>query len=429
MKQLSSLLCGLSLCSLLFCLLLLLLPLQPLKSAAAPQIAIPKEQELFSFSFQQLDRILFKKENSQFCLINLGDRFVLERFEDLLLQTEALTSLLEHFPLSSIEEDSVVSPAIQIEIISTAAEPLLLSLQYNENRQILLNDGTQTYCYTENELEPLLLDPESFVDPSICSFNSPEQAFLTLSGALYEKPLLLSYYIEEQNPFVFCDGKEISPQLFYPLLEALCHLKADQIEWLSPTTEDLQFAGLDPPFCIVDAQLGGEKFSLFFSEPLDNGSVYFIKEGTPILYSVSLDKLPFLSATYETLTEEPLFTANYKDTTVLELSSEGQFFRFTKWDGQVLCNGHPIDEEAFSDLYHLCTTLIPKQAFLTENNESQLLLSLQLSYTNPQKSSDNIAFFSYNKKFSILSINGDRRFLVHRGIVDEILHSCCELME
>lgn len=425
MKQLSALLCGLSLCSLLFCVVLLLLPLQPVGTAAAVQNAMPSEKFLFSLPMQELDRILFRKKNKEFCLINLGDRFALEGYEELSLNTDKLTSLLERFPLSSIKKNILSSPDIEIEIISTQ-DKMTLSMQ-NCGQGVILSDGTQSYLYSVDALEPLLTDAEDLIDTAITSIELPQRAALKLSGALHSTALSLSYYIEEQEYHTFCGEEEISPDLLLPLFHSLCHLTAEQVELLSPSAEDLEATGFDPSFLIVDAQLAGETFSLLFSPPQENGSVYFIKEGTPLLFSASAEQLPILSATQETLLEKSLFRGNYKDTTAVTLSSENFSYRFTKWDSQVLCQGKPVDEKEFYDFYRLCTTLIPKQALLSEPESSKLLLKLNCSYTNPQKNSDCIEFYSYNENLCILSINREQKFLLEQNLVEEILSACQDL--
>ena len=422
MKRLSAPLCGLSLCSLLFCVVLLLLPLQPVGATAAAQNAMPSEELLFSLPIQELDRILFRKKNQEFCLINLGDRFALEGYEELSLNTDKLTALLEHFPLSSIKKNIPSSPDIEIEIISTQ-DKLTLSLQDCE-QGIILSDGAQSYLYPAGSLEPLLTDAEDLIDTTISSIELPPRAALKLSGALHHNTLSLSYYIEEQEYHAFCDEEEISPDLMLPLFHSLCCLTAEQVELLSPSAEDLEAVGFDSPFLIVDAQLAGEDFSLLFSPPQEDGSVYFIKEGTPLLFSASADQLPILSATQETLLEESLFRSHYKNTTAVALSSENFSCRFTKWDGQVLCQGKSVGEKEFYDFYRLCTTLIPKQALLSEPKSTKLLLKLDFSYTNPQQSSDCIEFYSYNEEFCMLSINGQRKFLLEQSIVEEILSAC-----
>ena len=83
-----------------------------------------------------------------------------------------------------------------------------------------------------------------------------------------------------------------------------------------------------------------------------------------------------------------------------------------------------MDEKEFYDFYRLCTTLIPKQALLSEPESAKLLLKLDCSYTNPQQSSDCIEFYSYNEEFCMLSINGQRKFLLEQSLVEEILSAC-----
>ena len=427
MKQLSALLCALSLCSLLLCIVLLLLPLQPLQGVGAVQETIPKEESLFSFSAQELDRIQFKTENHSYTLVNLGDRFALEDFEDLQLDISALSALLEQFPSAPVTEKVLIDPYLQLEIFSTENDVKTLSLT-DSGENILLYDGKQTYSYPSYMLEPLLDEPEDWISLNICSYPVPQEALLTLSGERHAEPLQLSYYIEKQNPLVLCRNQTAVSALALPLLEQLCQLNAEQIEQLAPDLDTISLFGLGSPFCMLDAQMDGEQFSLSFSHPQEDGTVYFIKEGTPLLYSAPLSTLPFLSVTSETLLEQNLFHADYEDTTSVALSSEEISCRFTKWDGQVLCFGRAVDEDDFYDFYRLCTTLIPKEALLVDVSDRNLLLRLEFSYTNPQKKTDCVDFYSYNETLCILRINGEENFLIEQKTANKIINACQNLI-
>ena len=282
MKQCSSLLCALSLFTLLLCIVLLLLPLQPLQDLSTLNHNNFNDSCLFSLSPSEIDRIHIERNNHIVTLFNLGNRFAIQGYEELILDLSPLTALLSKFPLSSITNETLSDPQIRIEIYSTNGKVIKLSLQHHR-KNILLSDGVQTYSYPEPLLEPLLSNAEDWIDLTICSSPPPQEAMLVIAGDLHQEPLQLSYYIDDQSAAVLCNGKKISPAPALRLFDQLCQCKAQCIEQLAPSTEDISFWGLNPPFCLLDAQLDGEHFSLSFSKPQNDGTVYFIKEGTPLL--------------------------------------------------------------------------------------------------------------------------------------------------
>ena len=423
MKQCSSLLCALSLFTLLLCIVLLLLPLQPLQDLSTLNHDSSNDSCLFSLSPSEIDRIHIERNNHMVTLFNLGNRFAIQGYEELILDLSPLTALLSKFPLSSITDETLSDPQIQMEIYSTDGKIIELSLQHHR-KNILLSDGAQTYSYPKRLLEPLLSNAEDWIDLTICSSPPPQEAMLVITGDLHQEPLQLSYYIDDQSAAVLCNGKKTTPAPALRLLDQLYQCKAQRIEQLAPSTEDISFWGLNPPFCLLDAQLDGEHFSLSFSKPQNDGTVYFIKEGTPLLYSAHYSDFPFLSATQETILEQSVFSGDYEDTTSLFLSTQENSYHFTKWDGIVLCNGQPVEEHSFYDFYKFSTTLIPKEALVVKAEESNQLLHLELSYTNPEKQTDTIDFYSYSESLCLLRINGANDILIDRRTVSKIISSC-----
>lgn len=412
MKDFPSVLCAASLSSFLLCLLCLLLPLQYSHNTYVSQEIVSHPSVLFSLSPQQLSRIHFQSNNESFTLVNLGNHFVLEGYETLSLRSNLiteLTALLEQFPLSSYIVEESNSSDLQITIESTSDNVVLSISKSSDN--LLLTTETQTFLYTENQLEPLLACAEDFIDLNILSLNTSSTDFLRLSGTLHEEALEISFDEEYSQT----------------LQDSLQHLQAREVICLSPSPEDFDFFGLDEPFCSLEIHSNCEQHALHCSAPQSDGTIYLWKEDQPVIYSTDITSLPFLTVTKEVLSEESLFSTDYDDTTKLYVESADTAFTFTKWDGQVLCKGKPVDEENFHRLHQFCTTLIPQQALLLPPKEEALLLQLCFSYTNPEKVNDTISFYSYNDEFCSLSINGEKMFLVKHSLPENILSYSIEI--
>jgi hypothetical protein len=83
-----------------------------------------------------------------------------------------------------------------------------------------------------------------------------------------------------------------------------------------------------------------------------------------------------------------------------------------------------VEEHSFYDFYKFSTTLIPKEALVVKAEESNQLLHLELSYTNPEKQTDTIDFYSYSESLCLLRINGANDILIDRRTVSKIISSC-----
>ena len=430
----TTLLNAVSLCALLICILVLLFPMQPVTVSANPSSEVPKApQQLFSFSSEQLDTIRISQGQDSFCLVNHGSSFVMEDMETLPLSSEninALLDLLEAFPAGP-HAVTDASPFRRIDLSFTSAEAQTLLL-YKEENQILLNWQDHYYRFSPEIIEALLWSAEDFADPTILPKLQLGEGKLRLSGALQQQPLELSFYMEENSFFIQMTSPqpmEIEGEAVKSSIQSLSGLCAAEVVVVGPDAQDLDFFELSVPFCTIEGQIGGEILQLSASPVQPDGSVYLISSRQPLLYAIDKNQLPLLSVCLETLLEESLFTPNYKDTTTLTIFSSQEQYRFTKWDGQVLCGGLQINERDFYDFFRLSTTLIPKEAALLLPDNTEALLTLTFSYTNPEKSKDLISFYPYDEESVLLSINGFTDFLIDTELVDEIFISCAELLE
>ncbi len=417
MKQLVPLLSSMSICALLLCLCLLLLPMK-----SRPSLQPSQNRQLFSYPMEQLDKLIFE----DFTLLNTGSQLVLEDLETLPLQesrTKALLALLEHCSGEAVPlPDS--EPVMALSLFTVDGQKQRLSL-YNVGNTLILSDGAAALTLSKEEAEPLLWQAEDYAETDILSMELPTEGHFLLSGKLHPEPLQFSYYIEEDEAVALLSSPEttdISEEQLSPFLSSLRHLSAKQVVALAPDSVDLQSYGLSVPFCILHGDLYGQSFTLSASQPQEDGRVYLMKEGVPLIYEADLSQLPWLTLCKESLTEERLFSPDYEDSTSFTLSTPSSQYRFTKWSGQVLCNGRSVDERAFYELYRLATTLIPHKAALFPA-KGDILLQISIAYTNPSKAKDNILFYPYDEETLLLSLNGNERFVVEKEQVEDIMSS------
>ncbi len=417
MKQLVPLLSSMSICALLLCLCLLLLPVQ-----SQPLIQPTQEQCLFSYSMEQLDKITFE----EFGLLNTGSQLVLEELEELPLlesRTKALLALLANcwggvVPVPDAE------PVIMLTLHLVDGQEKSLSL-YHTGDTFILSDGTKAVTLPYAKAKPLLWQAENYAEPTILSMELPSEGHFLLSGKLHPEPLQFSYYIEDDEAVALLNSPEtadIKEEQLLPFLSSLKELQAVQVVALTPNAVDLQTYDLSVPFCILHGDLYGQSFTLSASQPQEDGKVYLMKEGVPLIYEADLSQLPWLTLCKESLIEERLFSPDYEDSTALTLSTTSAQYRFTKWAGQVLCNGKSVDERQFYELYRLATTLIPYKAALFPA-KGDILLQISIAYTNPSKAKDNILFYPYDEETLLLSLNGNERFVVEKEQVEDIISS------
>jgi len=376
---------------------------------------------------EQIDKISFE----DYTLLNTGSQLVLEDLEELPLQascTKALLTLLEHCEGKSLPSpNSKAIRELTLFLVDGQKKPLSL---YNEESGFSLSDGKKTIALSREQADILLRQTEDYAEPNILSLSLPKEGHFLISGRLHKEALQFSYNTEDGERIALLTAPEtadISEEELSPILSSLSDLRANQVCVIAPDPVDLQAYGLSVPFCIFHGDLYGESFTLSVSQPDETGHVYLMKEGTPLIYQARVTQLPWLTACKESLTEKNIFSANYEDSTAFSISAPNFQYRFTKWQGQVLCQGKSIYEPDFYQLYRLATTLIPSQAALP-SPQGTILLSVEISYTNPVKGSDCILFYDYDEENVLLSLNGDKRFLMEKEQVEEIISAVNSLI-
>ncbi len=433
MKQLSMALTSLSLCALLFCAILLLLPAQS-ASLASSSTQAEKESVLFSYAAEQLDTITFTHPNQSFTLVNLGTHFALENFPSIPLETnqiQSLLSLLEHFPGGEPTSFSLDAPCrIEITPVNEASQVILVQ---QKGDLCLISHGSACYQLPLDQTKPLFWSVEDYVDTTIASISPKNRTgFLWISGELHPEPLQISFCMEEntlQANMISPSTEKIQSEKMEPILNSLFCLIAEKTTVLFPSDMQIQSAGLFDPFCTVQLDFGEDSFTLSCSKAEKDGSIFLMKDELPVIYQIDLASAPWYSACLESLTSVSLFLPQYEDTTCLIVSTPENQYRFTKWDGQVLCGNKKVDENEFFQLFQLLSTLTPTEAALFPSENRNPILSLSFSYTNPAKNKDTIQFFPYDKNRVYLSMNGETKFLTAYSYVESIVNQCDELLK
>jgi len=417
MSQWVTFLSSLALWALLACLLLVLLPLQvppaeePVQQAQAPYLSCPRET---------LDRIRFEEGT----LLNLGQGFVLEEAPDLPLaqaKVEQLLQLLEQLPPGEEVPPPQGQARLSLSLQSIQAQTRQLSL-YEEGDDLLLWDGERCCRYPRRQLAPLLEPLASYAQRQLLPDLAGSDGSLRFWSRLLPEALELDYSFGEEALLRLQGTSSLLPkEPGEQLLHSLSGLTAAEAVCLFPDEEALQKAGLDDPFCIIQLKYSKNDVLLCVSAPQEDGSVYALRQDLPLLFRLSKEALP-LGLCRESLSREPLFALDYGALCSLQVQTQGGSRSFTKWQGQVLCQGRPVEEGAFGAFVRRATAPIAAGLPLWPEQQGELLLGLTLGYTDPSQPQDSLLFWAYppEEDLALCSVGG-RLYSVERAAVDALL--------
>ncbi len=436
--------------ALLCCCVVLLLSMMPYPAdpaAKKEEQEAPPSPVLFSLSPSELDTIELCQGEESFRFVNMGDHLVLEDEEEIPLLPDAekeLLSLLKNFTiekkLSAFSENSLSdygldAPFAKIVITPVQLEPitLLLGNTVGDSEQYL-TDLNFVYRVSSKAVAPLLRSKTDFADRAVTPQKPKELQYgvLRLSGKRYPVPLTIRMSLSEKGDSYHLMTPHEEPlreESCRPLIDSLFDLTADAAVSLSPTPAELHSVGMEEPYCMAECELDGERFLLLCSAPQEDGTVFLMNEAIPILFRTDSKPLEWLFTDDAILTSSLLLPVEYEETAKVVISSPSETFHFTKWDGQVLCNGKPIDQEHFHTFYTQSLAISPKKRAISPPASSHPLLTITISYNNPERKSDTLALLPGPDGFVFLSYNGTIDFLADGAIPSVLLKNCHSLLE
>lgn len=424
---------------------------------------------LLSLSSGDINTITIENPIDTFTLVNEGDRFVVEGFEEVVvsnLNINNLTAYLADFTVDkeiiSLSEDNVETigdsgqmlaqygldmPTYTLKVITTEGqeETILFGNEALDGNSIYIQYGDAVYLMDDGIVGSLSKDRYSFLDNQITDIEPEyEQATIILSGTVRPSPITLQIQSlqkeTEQEDQTVVSSTEKGYTLTTPIeqtitgasasqvTEGLFSLYANSVEAVSPTADAMASYGLDHPYSVVSVLFDGtEGFTLKTSAPDKNNYVYLMKDGTPLVYLVSASRLTWLTVQTEQLTQSVYTPAQINELSEFSVVSDDASYDFvlehSNGETEVSCNGQEIDSELFEQLYQTVTA-IPPEKMDTGSSTLETVLKMTVSYQDEERKPDIIELIPTGDGSVYISINGESRYTASQNLVYQILGNC-----
>ena len=413
---------------------------------------------LLSLLSEDINTITIENPIDTFTLVNEGDQFVVEGFEEVAVSslninnlTASIADLTADREILSLSEESEAEtigdsaqklsqygldqPQYILKIVTTEGTEEILTFGDDalDNNSIYVQYGDQVYLIDNAIADILAKEPEY------------EQATITLSGTVRPSPITLEIKtVQEEESESEDEGVVSSSEKEYTLTtpleqtiteasasqmtDGLFSLYANSVEAVSPTEDELASFGLDQPYSIVTVWFDGtESFTLKASAPDRNNYVYLMKEGSPLVYLVSASRLSWLKVQTEQLTQSVYTPVEVTELSGFSVTSEDASYDFvvehSENETKVSCNGQQVDTELFEDLYQTVTAIPPdKMSFKTSS--LQTVLTMTIDYRDEQCTDDVIEMIPTGDGSVLISINGESRYTASQDLVYQILGNC-----
>lgn len=429
--------------------------------------------QLLSLSSGDINTITIENPKDTFTLVNEGDQFVVEGFEQVAVSSLNINNLTAY--LSDLSADRVIlslgeedaqtigdsgqklaeygldQPQYTLRIITTDGqeENLLFGNHALDGNSIYVWYADQVYLMDNAIADTLAKDRYSFLDNQITDMEPEyEQATITLSGTVRPSPITLEIKTLKEESEEAKESAEqsvvASTQKEYTLTtpieqtitqasasqitDGLFSLYANSVEAVSPTADALASYGLDQPYSVVSVFMdGSEEFTLKTSAPDKNNYVYLMKDGSPLVYLVSASRLSWLKVQLEQLTQTVYVPAEISELSEFSVVSEDASYDFilepSGTEMKVTCSGQEIDSQLFEDLYQTITA-IPPEKLSTQTSSLKKVLTMTISYRDETRAKDVIELIPTGDGSVLISINGESRYTASQDLVYQILGNC-----
>lgn len=446
---------------------------------SASDISQEEELHLLSISSSEINTITIENPSDQFTLVNQGDGFVVEGFEEMPVSKlninnlvaffSDLTAELELASLSDSKEEQeqvigdsetilaeygLVYPDYKIQITTTDGkeEKLVIGNHAPDNNSIYLLYSDKVYLLDDALLDSVSKNRYSFLDNNITEVEPEyQQAKIVLSGSVRPSPITLEVKVieeetkQEGEETTVISSKKKEYTMTTPLKQTITEASAEQvtkglyalyanaIEAVSPTAEEMVAFGLDEPYSVVSVDFdGAQGFTLKTSSPNENNYVYLMKDNSQMVYLVSASRLSWLTVQTEQLTQSIYVPAQTEELSELRVTSQNKAYDFvvTQSDGEmtVSCNGQEVDGELFEKLYQTITA-IPPSKMTAEEPSFDAALTMVVSYRDEERKEDTIELIPTGSGSVYLCINEESKYTASQDMVYQILDNCENVLE
>lgn len=302
-------------------------------------------------------------------------------------------------------------------------------------------DGT-TMVYVTPGLEDALKSKLDFVDRKVVDAPAAEgvvPASLVLGGTARTQEIVFGIpgggsdgvVSPVQLRLLSHHSYSINYEGTVEVLQGLFHITAEAVACYNPTQEELEAYGFAEPYASAAYCWEGGKCTLLASRPQDGG-VYLMRQGVPVIYTISASALPWLDWQYADVVTRFLLLPDIYTLSGVELESRGERFRYTLFstDGELLSvedgQGSAIAPDAFKAFYQ-CLIGIPAETYEpgpTAQEEAVLQIAFLYADGGP---TDTLELTEGPPLQAYLTVNGVTEFLTKSKYVDVILENARRL--
>lgn len=251
---------------------------------------------------------------------------------------------------------------------------------------------------------------------------------IVIDGENFKNTAELVYRDDDDDVMVYYINKPVQTYASSDNIDTLLGpvangLTASSAVKIKPSSADLKKYGLDNPYFEIEYVVNNKSYSLKFGKPgeIEANSITCMVEGTPVVYSLLIEAVPFVEWKLDDLRYNLLYLRNIETIKAMTTEYNGKSYKYDlsfdkvvdedsetsseETELTVLINSSPIDDTNFKTAYQRLS-MASATKYLGENIELSAKPELTVKIELTSGKTDVITYTKYNKNYYLHKLNG-----------------------
>lgn len=345
----------------------------------------------------------------------------------------------------SPEDYGLSKPRATVTVTFTSGEKDIIrvgnDVTGDEGTYIQVNDDKAIYLVDSESVDSFFYSPLSLLNTEITSPSSSDDTntptSFTISGTNFPQPLVFvpnddgtntAYYkmtSPKERPANVATGSKV--------IGSVLSLTAEAVVCYHPSEEQMNSFGVGDPYAQVAAVYPDVEYTLAASAPNSNNLVYVYNKDKNVIYSISADKVPWVTTSYDEMVYEYVLKPNKDSLSSIEVTADGKTYTFNMEtvsstdsegnDNSTLVTRYGDTElnESYFDTYFQNVISATREGTYDGSAASDATLTIKFTYNVSGKAAETITYYKGDSRKYLESYNGDADSFVYDTYVEKII--------
>lgn len=445
---------------------------------------------LWNYTVEQISKVHVENESGSFDVVQNGeDGFIISELAQLPENSLAYTAVNSLGELTATELVEQNSDDISIYGLDNPRSKVQIEFVDNTTKTLLIGNNAakvaSVYIMIDGERDVYIID-EAYVSIS----SKTQKDFISLNvtgvsdnpenidvkkisylGSAVLEEMVVESSTEAQETLGMSTGLVITSPFLHDVRgdivgtvdQTAVNIKANGVVEIFPEQEILEKYGLSDPAYIMNVEYvhmksgegensieyeDGEYKILVGSSTDDNTAYYVMRDGVPVIYEVSTDKIPWINFTPKSISSNIQFMPYINDISSVNIKTDDKEFNFeltltdkevseensesstseTEKELSVTGNGNDIDTAKFRTLYQLILGCLGEKPLDTIPDNTEPYLTISYKFVDNSKDDVEVQLIPIDDRNYAISVDGITLFSIRASYATALINNCEKIL-